>query len=106
MLFLVTALILATALTAGLIVNRWVRPFAKTEVQGVKLELLVSPLLTYLVSDLSKDQNGTTFFCGGGRIAEMKVVTAPGITKEDDGGLWTPQEIADKMKAGEILLPD
>jgi len=67
---------------------------------------LVSPLLTYLASDLSKDQNGTTFFCGGGRIAEMKVVTAPGITKEDDGGLWTPQEIADKMKAGEILLPD
>ena len=67
---------------------------------------LVSPLLTYLASDLSKDQNGTTFFCGGGRIAEMKVVTAAGITKEDDGGLWTPQEIADKMKAGEILLPE
>ncbi len=67
---------------------------------------LVSPLLTYLASDLSKDQNGTTFFCGGGRIAEMKVVTATGITKEDDGGLWTPQEIADKMKAGEILLPE
>jgi len=66
---------------------------------------LVSPLLVYLASDLSKDQNGTTFFCGGGRIAEMKVVTAAGITKEDDGGLWTPQEIADKMKAGEILLP-
>ncbi len=67
---------------------------------------LVSPLLTYLASDLSKDQNGTTFFCGGGRIAEMKVVTAAGITKEDDGGLWTPQEIADQMKAGEILLPE
>ena len=67
---------------------------------------IVSPLLTYLASDLSKDQNGTTFFCGGGKIAEMKVVTAEGITKEDDGGLWTPQEIADKMKAGEILLPE
>jgi NAD(P)-dependent dehydrogenase (short-subunit alcohol dehydrogenase family) len=67
---------------------------------------LVSPLLTYLSSDLSKDMTGNTFFCGGGRIAEMKVVTAKGITKQDDGGLWTPQEIADAMKSGEILLPE
>jgi len=35
MLFVVTALILATALIAGLIANRYVRPFAKTEVQVV-----------------------------------------------------------------------
>ena len=67
---------------------------------------LVSPLLTFLASDLSKDMTGNTFFCGGGRIAEMKVVTATGVTKTDGGGLWTPQEIADAMKAGEILLPD
>ena len=53
MLFLVTALIRVTALTAGLIANRYVRPFAKTEVQGVKLELLVSPLLTLTVLLLS-----------------------------------------------------
>ena len=51
--FLITALILATALTVGLIANRFVRPFAKTEVQGVKLELLVSPLLTLTVLLLS-----------------------------------------------------
>ena len=67
---------------------------------------LVSPLVVYLASDLSKDQTGRTFFVGGGRIAEMKVVTHTGITKKQDGGLWTPAEIADKMKAGEILLPD
>ncbi len=66
---------------------------------------LVSPLLTFLASDLSKDMTGNTFFCGGGRIAEMKMVTTQGITKTDDGGLWTPQEIADAMKPGEILLP-
>ena len=53
MLFLITALILATALTIGLIANHFVRPFAKTEVQGVKLELLVSPLLTLTVLLLS-----------------------------------------------------
>lgn len=67
---------------------------------------LVSPLLTFLASDLSKDMTGNTFFCGGGRIAEMKVVTTTGITKSEDGGLWTPQEIADAMKPGEILLPE
>jgi hypothetical protein len=67
---------------------------------------LVSPLLTYLASDLSKDKTGNTFFCGAGRIAEMKVVTTEGVTKKEDGGLWSPQEIADAMKPGEILLPE
>ena len=41
---------------------------------------------------------------GGGRIAEMKMVTAAGVTKTDGGGLWTPQEISKKMS--EILLPE
>jgi len=36
----------------------------------------------------------------------MKVVTADGITKEDDGGLWTAAEIAESMTAGKILLPE
>ena len=67
---------------------------------------LVSPLVTYLLSDLSKGHTGNTYFVGGGRIAEMKVVTHTGITKTDDGGVWTPQEVAEKMKPGEILLPE
>ena len=67
---------------------------------------LVSPLIVYLASDLAADHSGKTFFVGGGRIAEMKVVTAPGITKTEDGGVWTPEEIAGRMSAGEILLPE
>ncbi len=67
---------------------------------------LISPLVVYLASDLAKDQTGTTFFVGGGRIAEMKVVTCDGVTKEKDGGLWTPEEIAAKMIPGEILMAD
>jgi len=67
---------------------------------------MVSPLVTYLVSDLSKGLTGTTFFVGGGRIAEMRMVTHTGVTKAEDGGLWSPAEIASKMKAGEILMPD
>ena len=49
---------------------------------------------------------GKTFLAGGGRIAEMRVVTAEGLTKTEDGGLWSAQEIADKMGAGEIMLPE
>ena len=66
---------------------------------------LVSPLVVYLASDLSKEYTGKTFFVGGGRIAEMKVVTHTGVTKDEDGGLWTPEEVASRMKAGDILLP-
>jgi NAD(P)-dependent dehydrogenase (short-subunit alcohol dehydrogenase family) len=67
---------------------------------------LVSPLVTYLASDLSKEFTGKTFFVGGGRIAEMKVVTHTGITKTDDGGLWRPEEIAAQMSPGKILLSE
>ena len=67
---------------------------------------VISPLVVYLASDLSKDQTGKTFFVGGGRIAEMKVVTHTGITKTENDGLWTAEEVASKMKAGEILLPE
>jgi len=67
---------------------------------------LVSPLMVYLASDLSKDHTGTTYFAGGGRIAEMRVVTAEGVTKKEDGGLWTAEEIAEAMTPGQILVPD
>jgi hypothetical protein len=63
----------------------------------------ISPLVVYLASDLSKDQTGTTFFVGAGRIAEMKMVTGEGVTRKD-GTLWTPEEIAAQMKPGGILL--
>jgi hypothetical protein len=48
---------------------------------------LVSPLVTYLVSDLSKDLTDKTFFVGGGKIAEMRMVTHTGVTKKGAG--WT-----------------
>ena len=67
---------------------------------------LVSPLVVYLASDLAAEHTGRTYFVGGGRIAEMKVVTAPGVTKTENGGLWSSEEIAAKMNSGEILLPE
>jgi NAD(P)-dependent dehydrogenase (short-subunit alcohol dehydrogenase family) len=65
---------------------------------------LVSPLVVFLASDLAKDLTDKTFFVGGGRIAEMRMVTARGVTKTDAGGAWSPEEIAARMQ--EILLPE
>jgi NAD(P)-dependent dehydrogenase (short-subunit alcohol dehydrogenase family) len=58
---------------------------------------LVSPLVVYLASELAKEYTGKTFFVGGGRIAEMKMVRGDGATKKEDGGLWTAQEIAGRI---------
>jgi NAD(P)-dependent dehydrogenase (short-subunit alcohol dehydrogenase family) len=66
----------------------------------------VSPFVVYLASDLAKDLTGRAFLVGGGRIAEMRMVTAQGFTKAEAGGLWTPEEIAARMAPGQILLPD
>jgi NAD(P)-dependent dehydrogenase (short-subunit alcohol dehydrogenase family) len=65
---------------------------------------LVSPLVVYLASDLAKDMTDKTFFVGGGRIAEMRMVTAKGVTKSEGGGVWSPEEIAARLP--DILLPD
>ncbi len=64
---------------------------------------LVSPLVVFLGSELAADLTDKTFFVGGGRIAEMRMVTAPGVQKTDNDGLWTAEEIAARIN--EILLP-
>lgn len=78
--------------------------FQNEEMQARMDPKRVSPLVVFLGSDLSKDMTNKTFFVGGGRIAEMKVVTAKGVTKSEDGGIWTPQEIAQRM--ADISLPE
>lgn len=80
--------------------------FGSEKMQTTMGPALIAPLVVYLASDLSKEYTGKTFFVGGGRIAEMKVVTHTGIEKTENGGLWTAEEVAAKMKPGEILLPD
>ena len=77
--------------------------------EKMKMQLnpaLVSPLIVYLASDQAKELTGKTFFVGGGRIAEMRVVTFTGVTKQTDNGLWTPKEIGEAMKPGAILMPE
>src|SRR5512134_1661127 len=91
---------------APVALTRLTEDLAGMQAEEMKAKLdpaLVSPLVVYLASDLAKDQTGTTFFVGGGRIAEMRMVTAKGVTKTDEGGLWTAEEIAARMS--EIVLP-
>ncbi|KAB7746521.1 hypothetical protein GA707_03265 [Nostocoides sp. F2B08] len=47
--FIVIVASLSIAIVAGMFANRFVRPFATTEVQGVKLEALVGPLVSLTV---------------------------------------------------------
>jgi NAD(P)-dependent dehydrogenase (short-subunit alcohol dehydrogenase family) len=92
---------------APVALTRLTEDLAGMQAEEMKAKLdpaLVSPLVVYLASDLAKDQTGTTFFVGGGRIAEMRMVTAKGVTKTDEGGLWTAEEIAARMS--EIVLQD
>jgi NAD(P)-dependent dehydrogenase (short-subunit alcohol dehydrogenase family) len=61
----------------------------------------VALLVVFLASDLAKDVTKRIFYVGGGRIAEMRMVRTQGVTKMEEGGLWTPEEIAAQLS--EIL---
>jgi NAD(P)-dependent dehydrogenase (short-subunit alcohol dehydrogenase family) len=77
-------------------------PFFQAEDTKSKMDpALVSPLVVFLASELSKDMTDRTFFVGGGTIAEMQMVRGKGVTKPGDGR-WTPQEIASQLD--DILL--
>ncbi|MCP4037859.1 MAG: SDR family NAD(P)-dependent oxidoreductase [bacterium] len=94
---------------APVALTRLTEDLAGFDNEGIKETMnpaAVSPLLVYLASDLSGEMTGKTFYVGGGRIAEMKVVTHEGITKPADEGLWTAEQIAARMQAGDILLPE
>jgi NAD(P)-dependent dehydrogenase (short-subunit alcohol dehydrogenase family) len=71
--------------------------FQSEELKARMHPRMVSPLVVFLASDLARDYTGKTFFVGGGRIAEMKMVRGEGVTKKEAGGLWTPEEIAARI---------
>ena len=87
---------------AGITVNA-IAPMAKTRMtediaavpEDVKPEH-VSPIVTFLASDLSKDVNGRVFGVHGRHIFEYKTEITDGVKPEVD---WTPSEIAAKLDA-------
>jgi len=73
-------------------------PFFQAEEMKARMDpKLVSPLIVFLASDLSKAVTKRIFFVGSGTISEMRMVRTQGVTKKEAGGLWTPQEIASKI---------
>jgi NAD(P)-dependent dehydrogenase (short-subunit alcohol dehydrogenase family) len=84
--------------------TRMTEDLAGMKAQGMAERLdpkLVAPLIVYLASDLSKEITKRIFFIGGGKISEMRMVRTEGVTKKEDGGLWSPEEIAARI--GDIL---
>jgi NAD(P)-dependent dehydrogenase (short-subunit alcohol dehydrogenase family) len=61
----------------------------------------VSPAVLYMVSDLSKDRTGQFLFAGGGRVAEIRVMMAEGLKKDDP--MISAQEIA--SNEDRVFLP-
>lgn len=59
----------------------------------------IAPAHVFLASDLSRDVSGQVLAVAGGRISVYKVVESPGKYKEADGGVWTPEEIAEHFDA-------
>jgi hypothetical protein len=57
----------------------------------------VAPVHVYLASDLSRDVTGVTLSVAGARISQFKLVESAGRHKDDEGGIWTPNEIAEQF---------
>jgi NAD(P)-dependent dehydrogenase (short-subunit alcohol dehydrogenase family) len=88
----------------GITVNA-IAPIARTrltedlplfeKVSGTMEPEHVAPAVVYLVSELAEGLSGTVLSVAGGRIATIALVESQGRVKEPDGGLWTPEEIAE-----------
>jgi len=54
----------------------------------------IAPVALFLASDLCGDRTGHVLAAAGARLYAFKVVETPGRFKEEQGGVWTAQEIA------------
>jgi NAD(P)-dependent dehydrogenase (short-subunit alcohol dehydrogenase family) len=57
----------------------------------------VAPVHLYLASDLSRDVTGVTLSVAGARISQFKLIESAGRHKDEEPGIWTPQEIAEQF---------
>ena len=55
----------------------------------------VAPAVLFLASDLSEQKTGWVLAAAGARMYAFRVVETAGRFKEETGGVWTPQEIAE-----------
>jgi NAD(P)-dependent dehydrogenase (short-subunit alcohol dehydrogenase family) len=55
----------------------------------------VAPAHVFLASDLSQELTGMVLAVAGGKLSVFRVVESLGALKDDDGGIWSPEEIAE-----------
>ena len=92
----------------GISVNA-VAPVAKTrmtedlpmfaKIEGTMSPEHIAPAHLFLASDLCGDRTGIVLAVAGARMSIFKMVESAGRFKENDGGVWTAQEIADNFEA-------
>jgi NAD(P)-dependent dehydrogenase (short-subunit alcohol dehydrogenase family) len=81
-----------------------VAPIAKTrltealpmfdQVESMRAEH-IAPAHVFLASDLSRDVTGVVLSSAGGRLSVFRLLESLGALKEEDGGLWSAEEIAE-----------
>jgi NAD(P)-dependent dehydrogenase (short-subunit alcohol dehydrogenase family) len=85
-----------------------IAPIAKTRMtedlpsmQGVETMTPehVAPAVLFLASDLCADKTGYVLAAAGARMYAFKVVETAGKFKDGNGGVWTPEEIAEHWAA-------
>jgi NAD(P)-dependent dehydrogenase (short-subunit alcohol dehydrogenase family) len=55
----------------------------------------VAPAYLFLASDASRDVTGVVLSAAGGRLSVFRLLETQGALKEEDDGIWTPEEIAE-----------
>jgi NAD(P)-dependent dehydrogenase (short-subunit alcohol dehydrogenase family) len=55
----------------------------------------VAPAYVFLASDASRDVTGVVLSAAGGRLSVFRLLETQGALKEEDDGIWTPEEIAE-----------
>jgi NAD(P)-dependent dehydrogenase (short-subunit alcohol dehydrogenase family) len=59
----------------------------------------VAPVHVFLASELSRDVTGVIVCAAGGRLSVFRLVESQGALKEEEGGLWSAEEIAEHWSA-------
>ncbi len=59
----------------------------------------IAPVHVFLASELSKDVTGVVVCAAGGRLSVFRLVESLGALKEEEGGLWSAEEIAEHWSA-------
>jgi NAD(P)-dependent dehydrogenase (short-subunit alcohol dehydrogenase family) len=59
----------------------------------------IAPVHIFLASDLSKEVTGVVVCAAGGRLSVFRLTESLGALKEEEGGLWSAEEIAEHWSA-------